>query len=197
MDNFGTSERLRRALILKTGQTTSYANNDDGQLQKGEPHRYYVLSTGQYAGTTNVTLNGKTDVHSNQCVFERGSGKMWSSTPSASVGPASDGKLPWTTNGSGEGIFAYVAAANAAMVAGYSDWRAPYDKELQSIREMEAPNALPEPAFFPLWQATNFWSSTTQPNVTTNAMQISFLTGGNGGNPKTNNYLCALVRGPV
>ncbi len=119
MDNFGTSERLRRALILKTGQTTSYVTGDDGDLEIGEPHRYYVLSTGQYSGTTNITINAKTDAHSNACVLDEATGLMWSRTLSASVGPTSNGLLPWTTNGSGEGIFTYAAAANAASLAGY------------------------------------------------------------------------------
>lgn len=194
---------IRKALLLKTGQTTSYGSGsgaDDGAFEIGIAKSYTVLTTGQYSGTTNITVNTKTDAKSNACVIDNNTGLMWSRTLSGSVGPTSTGTLPWTTTGSGgtaEGIFVYVAAANAAGLAGYSDWRIPNDLELLSLRDMEAGNAVPDATAFPVWAASNVWSSTTQPNVTTNAIQVSSLTGGSGGNAKTNNFLCALVRGPV
>jgi len=197
MDNFGTSERLRRALLLKTGQTTSYATGDDGELQKGEPHRYYVLSTGQYSGTTNITLNAKTDAHSNECVLDEATGLMWSRTVSASVGPNSNGTLPWTTNGSGEGIFEYVAAANAASLSGYTDWRVPNMLELASLLKMEQPSAVPDSTAFPSWPLT-IWTTTSRANnATTYAMYIGFQTSECYFSLKTTPIRCVLVRGPV
>lgn len=203
MNILAIGNRIRRALLLKTGQTTSYGSGsgvDDGAYEIGVAKSYTVLTAGQYSGTTNITINSKTDAKSNECVIDNNTGLMWSRTQSGSVGPTSTGTLPWTTTGSGgtaEGIFPYVAAANAASLAGYSDWRIPNDLELFSLRDMEAGNAVPDATAFPVWTATNVWSSTTQPNVTTNAIQLSFLTGGAGGNAKTNNFLCALVRGPI
>ena len=199
----GTGGNIRRALLLKTGQTTSYGSGtgvDDGAYEIGVAKSYTVLTAGQYSGTTNVTVNSKTDAKSNECVIDNNTGLMWSRTLSGSVGPTSTGTLPWTTTGSGgtaEGIFPYVAAANAAALAGSSDWRIPSDMELISLRKMEATSAVPDSTAFPVWAASNVWSSTTQPNVTNNAFQVSFLTGGAGGNAKTNNFLCALVRGPI
>ena len=199
----GTGGRIRRALLLKTGQTTSYGSGtgvDDGAYEIGVAKSYTVLTAGQYSGTTNITVNSKTDAKSNACVIDNNTGLMWSRTLSGSVGPTSTGTLPWTTTGSGgtaEGIFVYVAAANAAALAGYSDWRIPSDIELISLRKMEATSAVPDSTAFPVWAASNVWSSTTQPNVTNNAFQVSFLTGGMGGHAKTNNFLCARVRGPI
>lgn len=198
-----TAKKIRRALLLKTGQTTSYGSGsgvDDGALELGVAKSYTVLTAGQYSGATNITVNSKTDAHSNACVLDNNTGLMWSRKLSGSVGPSSTGTLPWTTTGSGgtaEGIFPYLAAANAAALAGYSDWRVPNVYELVSIADYETGNALPDATAFPVWSSANVWTSTTQPNVTTNGYQVSFLTGGAGGNAKTNNFLCALVRGPV
>lgn len=94
MDNFGTSERLRRALILKTGQTTSYVTGDDGDLEKGEPHRYYVLSTGQHSGTTNITLGTKSEAHSNACVLDETTSLMRSQQFQPVLGLTQTGHYP-------------------------------------------------------------------------------------------------------
>ena len=199
----GTGGRIRRALLLKTGQTTSYGSGpgvDDGAYEIGVAKSYTVLTAGQYSGTTNVTVNSKTDAKSNACVIDNNTGLMWSRTQSASVGPTSVGSLPWTTTGSGgtaEGIFPYVAAANAAALAGYSDWRVPSVYELLSITDLEAGTGVPDATAFPVWGSVVVWTGTTQPNVTTNGFQVTFTSGACGGNAKTNNFLCALVRGPI
>jgi len=205
---FNQSHRMR-ALLLATGQLTSYGSGaglDDGSIMAGKIKRYTVLTLGQYAGTTNITINGKTDIHSNNCVEDNETGLMWSRTHSASVGPASNGLLPWTTTGAGvtaEGIFAYIAAANLALLAGYGNnanpmlnWRPPNAEELASLRDMEAPNALPDPVAFPVWSAgSGQFSSTTDPSVITAAMGINFTSGVVNSNTKTLTRLCALVRG--
>jgi hypothetical protein len=41
--------------------------------------------------------------------------------------------FPWTTDGSGIGIFAYCDAANTAGLAGHADWRMPNILEVLSI----------------------------------------------------------------
>lgn len=187
--------------LLATGQTTSYGSGtgvDDGALRVGQGKAYSILTNDQYSGTTDIVVNGKTDTHSNNCVKDLNTGLMWSRYVSASVGPASDGKLPWTTTGSGgtaEGIFTYCAAANAAGLAGYSDWRIPNALELINIADFEAVAGLPDSTAFPSWPITA-WSSTTQPNATTSALYVAF-------NPasivsaqaKTGNFAAPLVRG--
>lgn len=156
---------LFKARLLKTGQVTSYGSGtgaDDGARRKGIAKAYVILTTGRYAGTTTITLNGKSDVHSNNCVLDRNTGLMWSRYGAASVGPASDGKIPWTTNAGGEGIFPYVAAANAAHLAGYSDWRIPNFPELLSIARLEVGASLPDPTAFPSFSTDWVASSTSR-----------------------------------
>lgn len=190
------SSRIRRALPLATGQTTVYIVGDNGTHQVGENHNYESLITGQYSGSVAIVINGKTDNHSNNVVKDHSTGLMWTKTASASVGTASNGTLPWTTNGSGEGIFPYAAAANTAGLALYSDWRIPTDLELLGLRNMEAPSAYPDAAHFPSWP-TNAWTSVTQPNITTNAYAVNFNVGSlNNGVPKTTGttFYVVLVR---
>ena len=186
--------------LLATGQITSYGSGtgvDDGALRKGIVKSYTILTLGQYSGTTNVTINSKTDAHSNNCVFDNNTGLMWSRTASASVGPASDGKLPWTTTGAGataEGIFPYCAAANAAGLAGYSDWRIPNISEIESITLREAGVTAPDTTAFPSYPLVAMWSSTTEKQATANAVTFTF---GNreSGLVKAIACACILVRG--
>ena len=93
--------RYLTAEIIKTGQTTKYQDGDDGDLQLGVEHDYETLTTGQFSGTTNITINGKTHAQSNNCVRDwraRINGKplMWQrNVCTADIGPATDGKLFW------------------------------------------------------------------------------------------------------
>jgi len=81
---------------LKTGQTVSYATGDDGDLELGNAKSYTVLTTGQYSGTSNITINGKTNALSNNCVQDNRTGKMWARYVSQSdIGPAANGLLFW------------------------------------------------------------------------------------------------------
>lgn len=184
-------------LLLKTGQTTQYGGyEDDGYFEKGLSKRYTVLTTGRYAGTTDITLNAKTDAHSNNCVLDQRTKLMWSRYVAGSVGPASDGKLPWTTNVNDEGIFDYADAANAAKLAGYSDWRVPNNKELESLTNEEGTTAAPDTTAFPSWPTADpCWSSTTPPYSTGYAQSISYLEPYIYPLIKTQNHNTALVRG--
>lgn len=190
------------ARLLATGQTTVYVAGDNGTYKTGREKRYTILTTGQYSNTTNITINSKTDAHSNNCVVDLETGRMWSRTIVASVGPNSDGKLPWTNTGSGvtlEGIFAYCAAANAAALSGYSDWRIPNIFEIISLSDWEAPTGVPDATAFPAFTsaATWFWVSTTLPSGTTNGVLFKFTDLGLSNAAKTTgtSYYCMLVRG--
>ena len=89
-------QRPPPCLPLKTGQTTSYQDGDDGDLEKGVAKDYRILTAGQYSGTTNITINGKTHALSNECVRDNRTGLMWARyVPAADIGPATDGKLFW------------------------------------------------------------------------------------------------------
>ena len=197
----GLAQIFRKlSLPIKTGQTTSYGSGaglDDGAVQPGETPAFVVLSTGQYSGTTNITINSKTDAHSNNVVYCVNNHRMYSRYVSASVGPTSNGLLPWTTNANGEGVFTYAAAARAANLAGHNDWRPANAKELIDLMNYEAPTAVPDTTAFPTFPASTVWSSTTQPNVTANAMRADYNSGGMAnGIAKTNTGYCLLVRVP-
>jgi hypothetical protein len=183
--------------LLKTGQTTQYGGYaDDGYYEKGLSKQYSILTAGQHAGTTSITIATKTDLISNNCVYDRRSKLMWSRYPSDGLGPAEDGKMPWTTDGNGHGIFAFVAAANLAKLAGYDDWRIPNDFELVDLRNMEQPTAAPDAVAFPGWPIdTYFWTSTSYPTNTNLAQLIRFDMGSIGGGVKNENFYVALVRG--
>lgn len=179
-----------------TGQTTQYGGYaDDGFYERGAARDYTVLTLGAYAGNTNITLNAKVEAHSNNCVQDNVTGLMWSRYVSGpNVGPANNGLLPWTTNGAGEGIFTYVAAANAALLAGYADWRAPNAFELFNLVNEEAPNGAPDAVAFPVWPIVQIWTSTTRPNLVTNAMYVNFNNGEVFRSLKTTTFYCPLVR---
>jgi len=183
--------------LLKTGQTTQYGGyEDDGYFEKGLSKRYTVLAAGQYAGTTSITLNSKTDVHSNNCVYDQRTKLMWSRYVAGSVGPGSDGLLPWTTNVNGEGIFAYALAANAALLGGHSDWRIPNAFEMASLEDHEQPSPVPDSTSFPSFPVANpCWTSTTYTLNVTYVIAISFSNAVHYPFTKTDNFHIVLVRG--
>ena len=81
---------------LVTGQVTSYATGDDGDLELGVARSYTIYTTGQYSGTSNIVINGKTHALSNNCVQDNRTGLMWARrVPDADIGPATDGTLFW------------------------------------------------------------------------------------------------------
>ena len=191
----GIGERL--ALLLKTGQTTQYGGyDDDGKLERGLSKLYTILTLGQYAGTTSITLYNKTDLISNNCVYDRRTKRMWSRYPTDGLGTASNGKLPWTTDANGQGIFAYVAAANVAKLGGYSDWEIPNAGDLESLADMEAPTSAPDAVAFPGWSTADFfWSSSTTPTITTYAKIVKFNNNALSDGLKSSTYFVSLVRG--
>jgi len=82
--------------LLETGQTISYATGDDGDLELGVPRSYSTYTTDQYAGTTNITINGKTCALSNECVQDNRTGLMWARyVPTTDIGPTASGTLFW------------------------------------------------------------------------------------------------------
>ncbi len=89
--------------------------------------------------------------------------------------------------------FAYCAAANAASVAGYTDWRIMGLLAAGSLLDGEAPNALPDPVAFPSWP-NNVWTSQS---FTSSSLQAMYITqsGLLANAVKTSVLPAALVRG--
>lgn len=93
-------------------------------------------------------------------------------------------------------VFSLAAAANQAALGGYSDWRVPNDLELKALCDMEQPNALPDSTAFPGWSTADYyWSATTRPTNTSNAMLVHFIYGSVDYNTKTTSFFGALARG--
>jgi len=258
------------AMLLKTGQTTSYHAGDDGDLELGITHDYTVLTTGRYAGNTNVTINSKTYAFPNACVQDNRTGKMWARTvPQSDIGPDANGELFWdqytldaetctcnavgktitadagtpfstgalcagrifTIAGSAAGnngtftvasistsvitvvetvvdeagisldfatvddlIWDLVDEANANSLAGYTDWRIPNIKELESITDRETSPAI-DSTVFPSTPSSRFYSASTSSSSTTYAHIVIFNNGAESGDLKyRDNRYIRLVR---
>ena len=194
MNRFASSPAYLNGLP-QTGQTTVYVAGDNGTNQTGVPHRYEVLTTGQYSGTTAIILNGKTDTHSNAVVIDHQYRLMYSQTLSASVGPTSNGLLPWTTNGNGEGVFTYAEAANTASLAGHTGWRVPSYIEFLAQQIYQAPTTLPNSTAFPSFPSgVVVATSTTQATNTANPMSKISNSGTDAVQAKTVTIRVLLVR---
>lgn len=136
-----------------------------------------ILTAAQYSGSTNVTVNAKTDARSNACVFDQVTGLMWTRTAAATVGPAGNGLLYWYDATNGEDCFTYCDAANAAQLAGHADWRIPNMVEILSLALWKTGGAAPfvNQTAFPAMTTSYVWAGTSTPvTPTTNAMEFSF-----------------------
>jgi hypothetical protein len=92
-------------------------------------------------------------------------------------------------------IFGYAAAATAATLAGYSDWRVPNYVTLISIMRNEAPSNAPDAAVFPGWSTANFfWTSSVRTSLVANMLTLSYAYFASGNAAQNSTYLTALVR---
>jgi hypothetical protein len=104
--------------------------------------------------------------------------------------------MPWTTDGSGHGIFPFVAAANLAKLAGYDDWRIPNIFEFITLMKVGAPKALPDATAFPGFpEETPFWSSTTAPGFITESLYFVTTYFYSTRQDRATNSFTLLVRG--
>lgn len=143
--------------LLKTGQTTSYATGDDGDLEKGVSVSISrVLESGDY-----VVEDSNTNL-------------MWVADPE-SAGCNNGTPLSWT---------GAISFANNLTFAGYSDWRLPNVLEMLTTLTFElftvswggyyTPTEfwyLGGGNYFP--DRKDFWTSTTHGENTLNAWKIN------------------------
>lgn len=127
-----------QAVLLATGQVTSYASGDDGSIQAGAALSYSDNGDGTVTdNSTGLTWEKKTDANVN-------------------------------VNYTWQGALAYVAELNAMNggtgFGGHNDWRLPNIRELLSIVDYGRSNPPIHPAFGPTRGISNYaayWSSTS------------------------------------
>jgi hypothetical protein len=161
----GTLEAGAGGGVPKTGQTTSYADYDDGYYQKGYP------KTGN-----RFTNNG------DGTITDNATGLEWVANPTAAgVGDS----YAWADA---------IAACEGLTYAGHSDWRLPNVKELQSIIDFRRYNPTIDTTYFTS-QSDLYWSSTTFANYDGFAWYATFYDGSVGYGDKTSACYIRPVRG--
>jgi hypothetical protein len=148
--------------LPKTGQTTSYASRDDGDLQAGVawPEPRFTNDNGSTPITGDVVVDQLT-------------GLMWTR----------DGNLPGDIK-TWQQALDYVAAMNSGSgTYGYTDWRLPNFNELESLTHAGSNSAtwLNSQGFTNVQQSYAYWSSTTYAYNTDYAWIVSMLSGYVGG----------------
>jgi hypothetical protein len=139
-----------------TGQTTRYADYDDGDTQLGRPFRFFTVS-----------------IDGDLVTIDANTGLMW----------AADGDKDGCDGGmGGKWVPALQTCHDLLNFAGFNDWRLPNIKELQSIVDYETSVAAPciDETAFPNTKQGLYWSSTTfnQSATLDPAMCVSFANGG-------------------
>ncbi|MCX5885947.1 MAG: DUF1566 domain-containing protein [Proteobacteria bacterium] len=158
--------------LPQTGQKVSYAAGDDGDLEQGVAW----------------PVPRFTD-HGNGSVTDNLTGLMW--TKNANL---PNGGIIW------QQALDYVATMNAGTYPnfGYTDWRLPNRKELQSLTDFSKYGpALPTGHPFTNVQVFYYWSSTTSAVVPDHAWVVYMFDGYVGAAPKSDNHPYVWpVRGP-
>lgn len=126
------------------------------------------------------TLDSCTD-NGDGTVTDTSSGLMWEQAGSSN-------EMTW------EQALAYSEALNCG---GYTDWRLPTIKELQSLVDYSRYNPAIDTACFPKAVVSRYWSSTTDPVSTSSAWCIHFNDGGDDSYDKLGNANVRAVRSGI
>ena len=156
--------------LLKTGQFTEYSSGDDGTYQAGIDFSY---QTDDPAGNGEII------------VIDNVTGLMW----------ASDGDGAGCNFGNQTDWYSAIDWANNLVFAGYSDWRLPNRRELESLVDAGRTNPAINPIYFPNTRADYYWSSTTLDNDYDTAWFVVFYAGGVISDDKTYSFYVRAVRG--
>lgn len=165
-------ERYNSANPYKTGQTTSYVSNDDGDLQRGRGSDFTTLDFNNPFGNTNRftdTLGGQT--YANDIVIDWATTNYIAETVIGWYRVVQGGAgVNWTTAMSGQPY----------TVGSYNDWYIPNATELYLILNWELASRL-DYAPFSISSTTSsggIWTSTTNPGDTTVGIRYNPNIGG-------------------
>lgn len=165
------------ATLMKTGQTVSYATNDDGMDEYGRVVNFLTLDAAPLhnngAATLNTTTNRFTDslggqTYTNTIVLD------WSTWNGATL------KGYRRTKSSGYQDWANAMTSVAALtIGGFSGWRLPNRNELENLINEGVATTCVNYAPFNLTTDTNLWTNTTAFNNTANARVMASTGNGN------------------
>jgi hypothetical protein len=163
------------APVPRTGQTILYAVGDDGDLEKGVawPSPRFITDTTGSTGVTVVVTDTMTGL-----VWPQDANCIGNEYPGFdNDGASGDGRVTWQhALDFVAGITVTGSYSNCA--AGFSDWRLPNVRELQSLIDYGRYNpVLPSGHPFTGVQSYRYWSSTTAAYNTSNVWVVGLYGG--------------------
>jgi hypothetical protein len=163
--------------LPKTGQTTNYGTEDDGQLQVGVSWPAPRFTTGTDVVTD--TLTG--------LMWTKSANFMPTTYPTFDVEGSNDGRVSW------QNALVFIAdQVNATSYGSYNDWRLPNLNELRSLVNCGGSDYLhtwlAAQGFADVKSDAAYWSSTTFANLTSWAWNIDLNIGEFSQNNKTASY---------
>ncbi|GAI89506.1 unnamed protein product [marine sediment metagenome] len=165
--------------LPKTGQVVVAVGGDDATYQAGWWVKQAVANN-----RDRFVVNGEGD---DTLIFDRATGLMWAGDGDGDGGNGGDAAT-WEVS---------LDAANACTLRGFSDWRIPNVKEIQTLLNYgKVAPPIEEPPFLNIG-SLNYWSSTTVWAVTANAWYMSGLTGGIYHELKTESNYSLCVRSGI
>lgn len=164
---------------VKTGQTTSYRDGDDGFYEFGRGASFSTLGCNNPFGNTNRFTDelGGQD-YTNNLVIDWLTGLMWYRVVFSIAN--------WNNS---------IDAAEASSQAGYTNWFIPNISQLGSLINYSLSDFL-NYSPFNIDQATyaNLWSSTTNPGTTSNAYRLQLSNASTSPLAKTNSTFYIISR---
>ena len=149
--------QIQRQQPLKTNQSTSYRTGDDGDLEMGIGASFSTLSNNNIWGNTNrFTDETGAQTYTNNFVLDHLTGLMWHKIPNALD----------TWNNAIDGCLAYAGGT-------FTDWFLANINQHMTIMSWGASAIGLNYAPFSISSAEFYWTSTTLPSGTTNAIRLN------------------------
>jgi len=163
-DNMNTTQRnsINEIYPIQTGQTTTYAIGDDGNLQRGRLTDFFTLKTNNIFGNTHRFTDEK---------GQQGYGSNYAIDHATGLG--------WYTLLQNPATWATAIANTESLKVGsntYNDFKLPNANELLSIMQYNAVCLNYAPFNLNPVSSAQIWTSTTNYSPTTAALRISYQT---------------------